>query len=250
MRLLLIEDENPAAQRLQGLLAKQLPTAEIMAVLDSVEATVEWWHAQTVLPDLLFVDIQLADGLSFEVFETIDIRKPVIFTTAYDQYAIKAFEVNSLDYLLKPIDPEGLARALQKFQEREAAAPLPDLQALVQALKPRQHRERFLLKSGEQYRQVAVKDVAYFMAAGGLVLLYTHEGRYFPLDQTLDQLEEEVDSTHFFRLNRKFLVRAEAIAAIHSYFNHRLKLDLQPVCTEEVIVARDRVPAFKRWLDR
>ena len=248
MRVLIIEDEEPAAERLESLLLEANPQIQVLAHLDSVESSVEYLQKESI-PDLIFLDIQLADGLSFEIFDSVTVETPIIFTTAYDQYAIQAFQVNSIDYLLKPIAPESLHKSLSKYQKWQGQAPLPDLRGLIQALRPQQYQERFLIRVGDQLKYVSIGEVAYFMAESRLVLLVTNQGRQFPVDYKIEDLESMVDPRSFYRLNRKFLARLESIQKIHTYFNSRLKIDLQPAPDVEVIISREKVNGFKQWLN-
>ena len=252
MKILLIEDERPAALQLQKLLAKAAPEAQVLSTIDSVEDSVAWLQENSA-PDLIFMDIQLADGLSFDIFRQMEVSAPVIFTTAFDQYAVQAFKVNSIDYLLKPVQPEELQAALQKFRERQPQSPplSPELlQQLLRSVQQPQYKERFLVKSGQSLLYIPVEEAAYFYAEDGLNFLLTENKKRYPIDYTLDQLESELDPGRFHRISRKFIVGLPAIHKIHPYFNHRLKLDLRPPFEGEVIVSRDRVSEFKAWLDR
>ncbi|MDX1906954.1 MAG: LytTR family DNA-binding domain-containing protein [Bacteroidia bacterium] len=249
LRIVVIEDETPAADRLISLIRAVRPGTEVLAQPDSVEESVAWFLTNPA-PDLVFMDIHLADGISFAIFEAVPITAPVIFTTAYDQYALRAFSVNSLDYLLKPVDPDELARALHKHHQRLPLSPV-NVQALLQALQPaRQYQERFLVKVGDQYKYLTTDDIAYLIADEGTVWLVNREARRFPTDLTLEQLEQQLDPRLFFRINRQCMVRHTAILRIHAWFNSRLKLDLVPELPGETIVSRDRVAAFKGWLSR
>ncbi len=252
MKVLLIEDEFPAAKRLRKLIQNCCPEAEILDVIDSVETAVKWLN-EFDAPDLIFMDIQLADGLSFDIFAQTELKSPVIFTTAYDQYTLKAFKVNSVDYLLKPIDERELEAAFKKYSQLYAEPTTYDPQAinqLIANLSQKSYKERFLVKIGQQITYVAVKDIAYFYSQDGLVYAQTHQGKRHNLDYTLDQLETLVDPNHFFRINRKIITQLPAIKKIHTYFNSRLKLELCPKLDLEVIVSRDRVGDFKFWLDK
>lgn len=251
MRLIIIEDERPAANRLQKLLLEAEPAAEVLDVIDTVEDAAAWFAGGQPL-DLAFMDIQLADGLSFEIFRQVDVRVPVIFTTAFDQYALRAFKSNGIDYLLKPVDPADLRSALDKYK-RLQAAPAPALDALMRMVQeargPRRFRERFLIKQGEQLRYVPIADAAYFQADTGYVSLVTHEGQRLLLDQSLEQIAQELDPAAFFQISRQCIVSLRAIHKIHTWHNSRLRLDLTPPSKEDVIVSRDRVKDFKGWLD-
>jgi len=250
-RILIIEDEQPAARRLKKLVNALDDSIEIIDVIDSVEDAVAWFKNYDE-PDLAFFDIQLADGLSFSIFEQVEIKCPVIFTTAYDQYAIKAFKVNSIDYLLKPIDPAELDNAWQKYQslDKESSPDLAKMVAAFQSMNQKKtYKERFLIKKGDGYKYLTVKEIAYFLSDGGLTFLIDKNGKRFIVDDKLDALENSLDPRQFYRINRKFIIGENAVSKISNYFNSRLKLELSPKSEEEVIVARDRVSSFKGWLN-
>lgn len=256
MTILLIEDEYPAAERLQRLLRQADPAAEVLAVLHSV-ATARQWLADHPAPDLILSDIQLSDGLSFEIFESLGpaLRSPIVFTTAYDEYAIKAFRVRSVDYLLKPVKLAELQAALAKFHDLRAsfspAASAQRLERLLDALplagKP--YKTRFLVSSGPQLLPLDVDQVAYFVSRHELTTLVAHDGRRFVLDYPLEQLERLLDPGQFFRANRQLLLHLRAVRRLHPYFNGKLKLDLHPETAEEMLVSREKAPAFKGWLE-
>lgn len=252
MKVLIIEDEKPAARRLEQLIRQQRPQAEILGPVDSVEKAVQWFRDNPG-PDLLFLDIQLADGLSFDIFREVEVRSPVIFTTAYDQYTLKAFKLNSVDYLLKPIDPEELQQALDKFGRYYGKAPLVDasaLESLIQSFQAPEYKERFIVKIGQQLSFIQVEEVRYFYSEDGLLFAQMKDRKRHALDYTLDQLENLLDPKTFFRLNRKAIANIEAIHKVSPYFNSRLVVEMRPAPGFEVIVSRDRVNDFKNWLDR
>ncbi|MEQ9443696.1 MAG: LytTR family DNA-binding domain-containing protein [Cyclobacteriaceae bacterium] len=257
MKILVIEDEKAAAKRLISLIQQEIPTAAIVAQIDSVKKSVAWFQENTS-PDLVFMDIQLADGLSFEIFEHTKVSAPIIFTTAYDQYAIQAFKVNSIDYLLKPIDAEELSAAVEKYQSYHQAhsAPKPeqpDLSQLQQALQMLQspgYKNRFVVKVGEHIKAIPVEEVLYFFSQEKMTYLQTHAGKHFIIDYPLDQLEEMVNPAAFFRISRKYIVRLSAIDDIITYSSSRLKLKLKHSDDSDVLVSRDRVTDFKQWLDQ
>lgn len=252
MRILIIEDERPAAHQLAKLLREARPDAILFEHIESVSRAVEWLKREPS-PDLIFMDIQLADGLSFDIFTHIPIQAPVIFTTAYDQYTLRAFKVNSIDYLLKPVEPEELKAALDKYdQVFRRPAPLDNrlVEQLIQSLSQPAFKERFLIKTGQSISFLPVEEIRYLYAEEGLVYARTPLNRKHHLDYTLDQLEESLDPTRFFRLNRKIITHIEAITRISPFFNSRLIVDLQPPADFDVIVSRDRVNPFKHWLDR
>lgn len=255
MKILLIEDEAPAARRLEKMIKEALPTAEIVAVLDSVSTSIEYLQALPAL-DLIFTDIQLADGLSFEIFEEVSLKCPLIFTTAYDEYALKAFKLNSIDYLLKPIDKKELENSLRKWQNLRTTLPenalqqnLAQLLAQLQGEK-KEYKSRFLVKVGEKLMSISENEIAYFQAEEKIVFLHTQTGKKYVVDYTLDELEGVLNPQNFFRLNRQFLVHISSIKSINTYFNGKLKIQLVPETSEEVIVSREKSPTLKEWLDR
>lgn len=249
--ILIIEDENPASKRLTQLILQQRPQAKIVEVIDSVEGAATWFNTFDA-PDLVFMDIQLSDGLSFDIFSRAEVPAPVIFTTAYDQYTLKAFKVNSVDYLLKPIDPEELEQAFEKFDRLHRQIPAYDQGAIAQVLASitqKEYKSRFLVKVGQQLTYIPVTEVSYFYSEDGIVHALCKNGKRHILDYTLDQLQSVVDPATFFRVNRKIIISVDSIHKIHSYFNSRLKLELLPRTQMETIVSRDRVNDFKAWLD-
>lgn len=252
MKVAIIEDEPLAADRLIALLKEYDAETEILTVLESVEQGVKWF-SESQAPDLVLSDIQIADGLSFEIFREVEVKCPVIFTTAFDQYAIEAFEVNSIDYLLKPIKFSKLENSLNKWKQlsQQFSSSL-DVDSLVSAIKEAQggYKSRFLVKTGQQIRPIKAEDIAYFYAKDKIVLLVTHKGDKYAVDYTLDDLNALLDPAFFFRINRQFIIHLEAAREIHSYFKGRLKLVLSPEVDEEVIVSSDRTPVFKAWLDQ
>ena len=252
MKILLIEDEIPAYRRLQKLLLQQLPEVQISEQVESISGAVSYLQKHPN-PDLIFMDIQLADGLSFSIFETVEIQSPVIFTTAFDQYTLRAFKVHSVDYLLKPIEEEALGSALQKYQryyQKDQQVPSQMLQQLVQQMERPSYRERFLVKTGSSLAYLQVGEVAYFYSDQSLVFARKKDQKQHHIDASLDQLEQQLDPKQFFRISRKAIVNIEAIQKIDTYFNGRLLLHLVPACDFQSTVSRDRVGAFKAWLDR
>jgi DNA-binding LytR/AlgR family response regulator len=252
MKVLIVEDEPPAAKRLRQLLLEKRPAALVVGMQDGVENTVRWLRSNPT-PDLLFFDIQLADGLSFDIFQQQPISAPVIFTTAYDQYTLQAFKLNSVDYLLKPIDPEELEQALQKFDRwfgpRPALTP-ETLQNLLQTFAQPSYKERFMIKIGQQLTYILAQDVAYFYSEDGLAFAQMNDKKRHAIDYTLDQLEDRLDPRYFFRLNRKVIAHIQSIRKAEPYFNSRFILELQPPASFELIISRDRASAFKAWLDK
>ena len=250
MNVIIIEDEKPSARRLQRMLTELQMEAETM--LHSVEESIDWFQ-NNEHPDLIFLDIQLSDGLSFEIFETIDINSAVIFTTAYDEYALQAFKLNSIDYLLKPIDEDDLAKAVSKFKERapkqqSVTLDFNDIKKLLVNPIEREYKKRFSVKVGQHLKLINIDDIECFYSENKGTYAYTSEGRNYLLDTTLEQLEEELEPHKFFRISRKFFVNVNAIKDMVSYTNSRLQIKLNTYKEQEVIVARERVKEFKDWL--
>lgn len=253
MKILIIEDELAAANRLQRLIHNIHPDIEILEVLDSIETAVEWLQNHPH-PDLIFLDIHLADGSSFEIFQQVHITTPIIFTTAYDQYALQAFRHNSIDYLLKPIKEEALAEAIDKYQKRYDKISIPpaiDYQKLVEALQIQSanRQTRFLVRFGQTLLAIDIKDVAYCYTENKTNYIVTFENRRYAIDQYLDELEEILDSQQFFRINRQFIVNYDAITGMYAYSKSRVKLDLTPPFeAADTVVSTQRSPIFKQWL--
>lgn len=249
MRVLILEDEELAAERLQLLLEKLRPDIEIQAILDTVEETIEFFNAGA-RPDLAFFDIQLADGASFQVFESVKVPCPVIFTTAYDQYTLKAFKVNSIDYLLKPIGNPDLEQALAQYTElREnfghSTVPLQQVKQLMQSIQ-KPYKDRFVVRVGHQFLSIKAKDIQYLFSEHKTTWIRHADGKKHALDYTLEELEALLDPKCFFRTNRQYIVHIEAIDQTTVYSNARLKIRLQD--GEETTVSRDRVSDFRIWL--
>lgn len=251
MKVLIIEDEGIAADRLIQLLGTIDPDITVLDHLDSIKSAVNWFQ-NNAAPDLAFFDIQLADGLSFEIFEQTDVNCPIIFTTAYDQYAIQAFKVNSIDYLLKPMAEGDLRTALTKFRKQQKPETAIDASALMQMLQQqnKHYKERFVIKVGEHLKSVRAKEVELFFSQDKATYLLSCENNKFIVDFTLDQIEDAVDPKIFFRINRKYLIHIDGIQDIITYSNSRLKLVLNHFNADDLIVSRERVSQFKNWLDR
>jgi DNA-binding LytR/AlgR family response regulator len=250
MKVIIIEDEKPSARRLQRMLDTLNVTAETL--LHSVEESVTWFK-ENEHPDLIFLDIQLSDGLSFEIFESVDIKSAVIFTTAYDEYALQAFKLNSIDYLLKPIDEAELAKAIHKYQERmpqKQAVTLDfnDIKNLLVNPIERAYKKRFSVKVGQHLKLINIDDIECFYSENKGTYAYTSDGRNYLLDTTLELLEHELEPQLFFRISRKFFVNINAIKDMIHYTNSRLQIKLNTFDDQEVIVARERVKEFKDWL--
>jgi DNA-binding LytR/AlgR family response regulator len=248
MKVLIIEDETPASQKLIRLLKNIDANIEIINVLKSVEEAINWF-IKNPTPDLIFMDIQLEDGLSFDIFENCRIEAPVIFTSAYDEYAIKAFKVNSVDYLLKPIIQDELKNAIDKFNNIHRINYLK-LESIVKQLHTSK-KERFLIKIGEHYKSVSISNINCFFIRERCTFLSTDIGKSYPVDYSLEQLEQLVDSKLFFRVNRTHIVNFHAIKDVISYSSNRLKIiPINPIEEDEILVSRERVSDFKNWMDR
>jgi two-component system response regulator LytT len=251
MKILIIEDEQAAARRLEKLLLEIAPESEILDRLDSVEASVEWLQ-QHPSPDLIMLDIHLADGASFEIFEHVQVKCPIIFTTAYDEYALQAFKVNAVDYLLKPIKSTELSTALAKFKDLHQAKPAPDLAALLNSIRKHEspnYLRRMLIKLGNSIKLVDMTDAAYFYTKDKITFLVVRStGKRYPVDYPLDKLESMIDPKDFFRINRQFIVQIHAIKEMHPYSKSRVKIDLDPATDLETVVSTERAAEFKKWL--
>lgn len=251
MKILIIEDEHFAAKRLRSLIRDKMHDAIILDDIDTVEDSVNWFQ-NNPCPDLVFMDIQLADGLSFQIFEKTKVECPVIFTTAYDEYALDAFKVNSIDYLLKPIEVEAFALAIDKYekyyQSNLSTINWENVTHEIFSNKIK-HKQRFLIKTGQAYSYLDVKDINLVFSEGGMTFALKANNKKVVIDKTLDQVDRLLNPGQFFRINRKFLVPIASIEKIHPYFNSRLKLDLNFKQEDELIVSREKVGEFKKWVD-
>lgn len=246
---LLVEDEKLAADRLERMLQQIAPDIRILAKVDSVSAAVEFLKKHQ--PDLIFLDIHLADGSGFEIFDQVRVSCPVIFTTAYDEYALRAFQVNGIAYLLKPISQEALAGSIQKLKSLQGSdKQLAQVDMLLEQIRKREttYRKRFLVSAGNTIKSIAIQELAYFYAENKAVYLVEQTGYKYVLDETLDQLQEVLDPEQFFRVNRSFLVQVSAIRQMHPYSRSRIKLDLEPACSKECISSSEKTGEFKDWL--
>jgi DNA-binding LytR/AlgR family response regulator len=249
MKIVIIEDERLAAQKLESLIRQIDAQTEVVAKLESVEDSVNWLTLNPS-PDLIFMDIQLDDGISFEIFDAVKVEAPVIFTTAFDQYAIRAFKVNSVDYLLKPIDRNALETALEKYRRIFKSTGMEEKLSKVFEQLAKPWKTRFFVKVGLHFQSVPVEEICCFFVEERCSFLKTQPGKNFALDYSLDQLQKRVDPELFFRINRNFMVNINCIAEIISYSTNRLKLKLKNFDHEGLIVSRDKVSEFKQWLDR
>ena len=254
MKVLIVEDEELAARKLQKTLAAVDDTIEVAAVTDSIHETVNWLQENPV-PDLILMDIELADGQSFEIFKLTEVKSPVIFTTSYDEYALKAFKVNSVDYLLKPVQADELQGALDKYRRLKADTK-PDItldnlvRELQQKLQPREYRKRFLVKHAQKLVSIEVEDIAYFYSDGRLNFFKTTDNRKFVVDYTMDELQDMLNPDDYFRISRSFYVSVNSIDKIEDYFGNRLILQLKPAVDKEALVSREKVTDFKKWMGK
>ncbi len=251
MKTIIIEDENLTARRLEGLLKKYDAAIEVQAILPSVEEAVEWLGSH-LAPDLVFMDIHLEDDLAFRIFERTRLQAPVIFTTAFDEYMIQAFKVNSIDYLLKPINYDELVQALEKYKSLKKQFAQPNLDVLMQLIGQKEppYKSRFMVTVGNKIRSIETGEIAYFYSEEKMTFLVTKEGQHLPIDFSLDKLTSLLDPTDFFRISRQFLVSFQSVQTAHVYFKGKLKLDVLPKSKLEVLVSSDRVTDFKEWLGR
>ena len=248
MNIIIIEDEMTAADKLQKMLKESLPAANILANLTSVQDTINWLD-EHIAPDLAFVDIQLSDNTSFEIFKQRNITFPVIFTTAYDEYILKSFEYNTIDYLLKPIQQDRLTKALQKVRTMEAHFVESKFTHLYEHLNTRQTKQRYLVKKGTGFVSVPVRDIAYFFTEHKVVFLKDIEGTKYILDKTLSELQEELDPQYFFRVNRKYIVHIDSITEFRSD-NGKVLLTITPKVNEDVMVSKENAPNFRVWIGK
>lgn len=249
MKALIIEDEKAAVRNLTAVLAEVAPEVEVIDVLDSVADAIDWFALHS-MPELVFMDIHLADGSAFEIFDHTDIACPVIFTTAYDEYALRAFKVNSIDYLLKPIGEEDIRAALAKLEHLHGGRPEePDFLKLIRTLKKEEsYKTHFLVPAkGDKLLPLAVDMISYFYIADGIVKAVTAEGKEYVLSQTLDDLTECLNPQLFFRANRQYLISRDAVKDIDLWFNNRLAINLRIAAPEKVVVSKARVGEFKEW---
>jgi DNA-binding LytR/AlgR family response regulator len=256
MTILIVEDEDLAVKKLKATVLAVEKEAVVAGVTHSVESTVQWLQ-QNPAPDLILMDIELTDGLSFEIFNQVEVNSPVIFVTSYDAYAIRAFKVNSVDYLLKPVEEEDLRPALKKYHHWTARygkqqLPLQNLvKELQQLVRPPDYRNRFLVKQGQRLVAVEVKDIAYIVAIGRLSYLFTWDKHKYVVDYTLEELEQELDPLSFFRANRSCIMHVKSVKDIHNYFNGKLKLELVPETEHSsIIISREKAGSFKDWMGK
>ncbi|NBA77939.1 response regulator [Emticicia sp. ODNR4P] len=248
-KVLIIEDEKPNADRLERLIKSIRPNAQIVEVLDCICESVEWFETHE-MPDVVMMDIRLSDGLSFEIFEKTSISCPIIFTTAYDEYAVKAFKYNSIDYLLKPVELDELERAFQKLESTSSVPEPASLANLLNYFQPKDFRTRFLLPYRDGYKSLQISDISYFYSKLKITRAKLHNGTEEIIPLTMEELEEQLNPKDFFRANRQFIIHVDAIEQIHNYFNGKLKIDLKKSPEDmELIVSREKASLLKAWLD-
>jgi DNA-binding LytR/AlgR family response regulator len=254
MRILIVEDEELAVEKLKKTVMAVEKNAQITGVTNSITSTVDWLRNNPA-PDLVLMDVELSDGQSFEIFSQVEVTTPVVFTTSYDEYAIKAFKVNSIDYLLKPVEEEDLKQALDKYRKMTATiSPLPiDVTNLVRELQKQLHtgyRTRFLVKQGQRLVSLDVNNIAYFFAEGRLSYAVTWDKHKYVVDFTMEELEAMLDPQQFFRANRAHLIHIKSVNQIHNYFNGKLKLELKPAGPDDVVISREKANDFKVWMGK
>lgn len=251
MKALIIEDEQLAARRLESLINTCDSSIQVVAKLESVEESVDWLKSNPH-PDIMFLDIHLEDGLSFAIFDKVKVDVPIIFTTAFDEYAIKAFKLKSIDYLLKPIVQEDLNKAIEKFKswsgDKKQTVDLSELYKLMQT-QAHQYRDRFSVSVGEKLKTIEVKDISYFFSTSGITFVSMNGKGQYSLDVSLDKLTGELNPKDFFRINRQYLISHRSIANVFVYPKSRLKIELTPTTQDDIFVSLDRVTDFKKWLD-
>ncbi len=251
MKILIVEDEEQAYKRLTKLISEAVPNAVVLNVVMSIQSAVKWF-ASNPMPDLVFMDVNLADGESFEIFKQTTISCPIIFTTAYEEYAIKAFKVNSIAYLLKPVDKADIEGAMAKLQAIKGHAPMPDYINLLKNLQQSpvaNYRERFVIKLGDNLKSIATEEVAYFFTEKKTNFLCTKEGKKYPIDFNLDQVETQLNPKAYFRINRQFIIAMSSIDEMKSYTRSRVIIKLKPASHLDTIVSVERANNFREWLE-
>ncbi|ANQ51363.1 response regulator transcription factor [Flammeovirga sp. MY04] len=250
MNILIIEDETLTSDRLAGLIKEFDPELNIIGQVDSVESSIEWFESNKA-PDLIFQDIELSDGNCFEIYDHVKVDVPIIFTTAYSEYALKSFQLNSIDYVLKPYDKKDIKRVLEKFLKYKNLFFTTEQEGLKKVASPssQNYKSRFMISIGDQFKSIKTEEVSYIKYEEGLSFLHLFDSTSrFPVDKSISTLEDELDPSSFFRVNRKYIIHINSISKINTWFNSRLQIDIG--ADDEIIVSRDRVKAFKEWLDQ
>jgi two-component system response regulator LytT len=246
--ILIIEDEKPNADRLKRLVALVRPEVNIVGVLESVSESIEWLQ-NNECPDLIMMDVRLPDGLSFEIFEKITPKCPIIFTTAYDEYAVRAFKFNSVDYLLKPVEQDELEHSFRSIEDWQPKDQTISIERLLNHFQKKEYRSRFLLPFRDGYKSVLVSDISYLYSEHKVTKARLQNGSEEVLPQTLEELEQQLDPKLFLRVNRQFIVHIDSIKHVHNYFNGKLKIELRKDPSLEIIVSRDKAGQIKTWMD-
>ncbi|OOV20465.1 DNA-binding response regulator [Flavobacterium sp. LM4] len=248
--ILIVEDEKPNADRLKRLLKKLRPQSKIVSIEESIVDTVSWLSKNDT-PDLIMMDVRLADGLSFEIFSQIEIKCPVIFTTAFDEYAVKAFKYNSIDYLLKPIEEEELETSLNRYETFIESIPYINtaIGGLLNYIQPKEYRSRFLLPHRDGFKTILVEDILYFFTELGINYAVLNNGATETIPQTLEELEKQLDPKTFFRANRQYIVHIDSVKHLHNYFNGKMKLEIKNNPNVEIVVSREKASSLKTWMD-
>lgn len=249
MKVLIIEDEQPAVEKLERYLAKYDEQIEVMDRLSSVKESVEWFRSHKEWPDLLFLDIQLSDGISFDIFNQEDIRLPIIFTTAFDEFALDAFRHHGIDYLLKPVTFTNLSRSLKKFSDMKQWSDSANVSGAIRHLSGPSYKDRFMVKHGQHIRTIPVEEVSLFFAEGRTVYLVTNEGRKYIIEYKLEELEKMLNPKNYFRVNRTFVINIQAIKDVVVYTNSRFKILSNVELDKEIIVSREKASEFRNWLE-
>ncbi len=256
MKVLIIEDELPAQRLIKDQIQEIDPAIEIVGCLNSIKSSVEWLN-ENEHPEIILLDIQLSDGLSFEIFKKVSIDSMIVFTTAYDEYAMQAFKVNSLDYLLKPIDKDELQLAFEKYhqyskqfiKEKNSITDFSEIASLINNEK-QEYRKRFIIQSNESYYYLPVSEIAFFYITEGITFAVTYEKREYPINATLESLAEQLNPNDYYRVNRQFIININTIKRVHTHFNGKMKIETQPAFSHEIFVVKNKVASFKRWIDR
>lgn len=246
--ILIIEDEKPNAARLRRLISISKPGAQIVGVLENVSESIDWL-LNNECPDLIMMDVRLPDGLSFEIFEHVNPKCPIIFTTAYDEYAVRAFKFNSIDYLLKPIEQDELVHSFQMVEEKQFSDTAKSIQGLLSQINKKEYRQRFLLPYRDGFKTVLVSDIEYIHSELRITKARLRSGHEDILTQTMEELEVQLDPKYFFRANRQYIVHIDSIKQIHNYFNGKLKVELLKSPDIEIVVSREKATNFKAWMD-
>lgn len=249
LRVVIIEDEPATARNLQHMLEEAAPDTSVLAVLSGVAESVSWLQQHAQQCDLLFMDIRLSDGLSFEIFSQVHLTLPVIFITAYDDYALQAFKANGIDYILKPLDDAELKQALVKYNRLRNTDGYAQLLRMAESLRPASYKQSFLVHSRDKLIPVAVSQISWFYTANEIVYAATADNKQHIIDATMEQLQQQLDPASFFRANRQFIVQRKAITEVDFYFNGRLSVKTNPPAKEQMLISKARVPEFKQWMN-